>query len=156
MNKRLTLDANLVILLVVGNARRSFIKLHKKLTQYDDIDFDILRSILMKFSEVVLSPNVLTETSNLSLYVREPIKSEVASELSRIILRIQEHVVPSRIAIARPEYRRLGLTDAVLLEIASAGATLLTDDQALYAAAWKANLPALNFNHIRAQRPDLR
>ena len=156
MMQQITLDSNPVILLIVGSARRSFIKLHKKLTQYDAVDFDILRAVMSKFSEIVLSPNVLTETSNLALYVREPIKSEVVTELSRMILRMREHVVPSRVAIARPEYRRLGLTDAVLLEIASGGATLFTDDQALYAAAWNAKLPALNVNHFRAQRPDLR
>src|SRR5580693_521311 len=53
-----------------------------------------------------------------------------------IISNADERVIESRVAVQRPEYIRLGLTDAVLLELARCcGATLLTIDLNLYLAA---------------------
>ena len=48
----------------------------------------------------------------------------------------------------RPEYLRLGLTDAVPLQALQAGIVLVTDDLNLYLAASNAGLDALNFSHV--------
>lgn len=154
MTKPIILDANLALLLVVGLTNRSYIAIHKRLQGYDAIDFDILLEIISGTSDVVLTPNVLTETSNLIRYVKEPIRSEVSVILADLISKGNELFIASREAAARAEYVRLGLTDAVLLEIASRDAILLTIDLDLYLAALNANLSAQNFNHIKEARPD--
>jgi hypothetical protein len=55
----------------------------------------------------------------------------------------------SNVAAARPEFFRLGLTDAALLHLSIEQAVLLTADLHLYLAALKGGLKAQNFNHLR-------
>jgi hypothetical protein len=66
----------------------------------------------------------------------------------------EEHIIKSKVVVGRKEFIRLGLTDAVLLELAHTGATLLIVDLALYLAAWAFGLNAINYNHVREQRVD--
>jgi len=66
----------------------------------------------------------------------------------------EEQVIKSKVAVGRKEFIRLGLTDAVLLELAHKGATLSTVDLALYLAARASGLNAINYNHVREQRVD--
>lgn len=154
MPQIIVLDANLLLLLAVGLTKRTYISLHKRLQAYDETDFDILSGLIGRASGLALTPNVLTETSNLARYIKDPIRSEISAVLVRIILNSNEHLIPSSTATARPEYHRLGLTDSVLLETASLGGTLLTADHDLYQAALTARLKAKNFNHIRDLRSD--
>lgn len=151
----LVLDANLSILVAVGLTKRDYIPKHKRLQGYDEIDFETVTRIIENSTKLVLTPNVLTETSNLINYIGEPIRSEVMSVFGRIINSTVEKVIESRLAVQRPEYLRLGLTDAVLLALTqSLKGTLLTVDLGLYLAALDAGLEAINYNHIKAQRPD--
>jgi hypothetical protein len=153
----LLLDANLSILLAVGITNRSYIAKHKRLEAYDAIDFDIVCNLIARSSGVIFSPNVLSETSNLVRYVDNPIKSEIAAVLARMIAEADEQFVESRQAVGRAEYIRLGLTDSVLLTQATTGATLLTSDLQLYLAAEYARLSVINYNHIRDElREDFR
>jgi len=150
----IVLDANLLLLLVVGMTNRKYISMHKRLQSFDETDFDILSGLIKRCSSVALTPNVLTETSNMVRYIREPIRSEISALLGKIISTGDEHLIASRTAAARNEYLRLGLTDSVLLETATLGGTLLTADYDLYCAALTAKLRAENFNHVRDLRPD--
>ena len=86
--------------------------------------------------------------------MRDPYKTEVAVKFAALIQHADERFVASRIAFERDEYRRLGLTDSVLLAMATSGGTILTADAPLYIAAVAAGLPAINYNHVRERRPD--
>lgn len=154
MRSKIILDANLSILLAVGLTRRDYIARHKRLTKYDATDLDILSDLIAQSGGVIVTPNVLTETSNLACQIPGPASTEIAATLAFLIGRAEERVVPSSRAVLRPEYLRLGLTDAVLLEALQAGTMLVTDDFPLYLAALKADLGALNFSHLREQRAD--
>ena len=156
MTSKLLLDANLLILFAVGLTKREYIARHKSLTKYDATDLDILAGLIDQSSGVIFTPNVLTETSNLERYISEPVRTEVAATLALLIGRAEEHVVASRRAVLRPEYLKLGLTDAVLLEALQTGTVLVTDDLDLYLAASTAGLSVVNFTHLRDQRPDFR
>src|ERR1700679_2257329 len=115
MATKLILDTNLSILFVVGLTRRDYISKHKRLEAYDGTDFDIISGLIARSDGVIFTPNVLSETSNLVRYVREPVRSEVAITLGAIISKADERVIASRVAVQRREYVRLGLTDSVLL-----------------------------------------
>jgi hypothetical protein len=154
MATKLILDANLSILFVVGITKRDYIAKHKRLRPYDEVDFDNISNLIANSDGVIFTPNVLSETSNLIRYIGDPIKSEVSMRLGAIIAAADERVIESKIAVMRSEYVRLGLTDAVLLELACFGATLLTIDLDLYLAALAAGLNAINYNHIKELRPD--
>jgi hypothetical protein len=66
-----------------------------------------------------------------------------------LIARYPESRIASVQGAERPEYNRLGLTDAVLLTVSAEGATLLTDDLDLHLAALNAGLSSINFNELR-------
>jgi hypothetical protein len=149
MPKAVALDANLLVLLMVGLTRPGYIKAHKRLDGYDFDDFCRLGAILDQFESIVVTPNVLTESSNLLRQTAEPARSEIGAVFAGHILKLAEQHVPSKDASARPEFLRLGLSDAALLEINKADVTMLTADGKLWIAALDAGYEALNFNYIR-------
>lgn len=152
MKGSLLIDTNLLVLFVVGTAAKEYIAKHKKLTAFTVEDYDRLVKIIARASEVLVTPNTLTETSNLAAYINEPARSKVLDVLRTVIASAsQERYVPSSVAAERKEFVRLGLADAALLEIAAKDVTLLTTDFDLYNTALKKGAQALNFNHLRDQ-----
>ncbi len=148
----LLIDTNLLVLFVVGTAAKEYIARHKKLTAFTVEDYDRLVKIIARASEVLVTPNTLTETSNLAAYINEPARSKVLAVLHTVIASdSQERYVPSSVAAERKEFVRLGLADAALLEIVAKDVTLLTTDFDLYNTALKKGAQALNFNHLRDQ-----
>ncbi len=149
MKGGLLIDTNLLVLFVVGTAAKEYIAKHKKLTAFTVEDYDMLVKIVAGASEVLVTPNTLTETSNLAAYIGEPARSKVLDVLRAVSTTSQELYVPSSTAAHRREFIRLGLADAALLEVAAKNVTLLTTDFDLYNAALTQGAKALNFNHLR-------
>lgn len=143
-------DANLLILLIVGRVGEEFISKHVRLQQFIVEDYRILRNLLDGVDQVFVTPNTLTETSNLLTQHGEPERSRFFDELRFTIEKSREIHVVSEIASQNREFRRLGLTDAALLEVATVETPLLTVDLDLYLAALTKNLDtAVNFRHIQ-------
>lgn len=145
------LDTNLLVLLVVGTASREYIEKHKRLTEFTAEDYDALVKIVSAASAVLVTPNTLTETSNLAAYIGEPARSHVFEIFRGVIATTQESYVPSRSASERREFVRLGLTDASLIETSSNETTVVTTDLDLYLAVLAKGTSAINFNHVRDQ-----
>ena len=143
-------DANLLILLIVGRVGEEFISKHVRLQQFIVEDYRILRNLLDGVDQVFVTPNTLTETSNLLAQHGEPERSRFFDELRFTIEKSREIHVVSEVASQNREFRRLGLTDAALLEVATVETPLLTVDLDLYLAALTKNLDtAVNFRHIQ-------
>ena len=140
----IVLDANLLVLFVVGSASR-----HKRLKEYSASDFDLLVDVLSAAPDVLLTPNTLTETSNLIGNISEPARTHIYTAFRKLIGIATEHYLPSSKAAVRPEFLRLGLTDAALLDLTPGTASLLTADLDLYLAALAQGSSAYNFNHLR-------
>ncbi len=147
----LVIDTNLLILFIVGTTDRNLVKKHKRLKAFSLEDFDLLCRVIESSSQVFVTPNTLTETSNLLGYIDEPAKTRVFQTFRAMILATPEEYVDSRIASAAKEFQRLGLTDSALLEISHDSRSLITTDLDLYLAAVGRGLPAVNFNHLREQ-----
>lgn len=148
MQKRLLLDTNLLVLLVVGVISPTCIARHRRLREYSIDDFLLLGSIVARAKQLLTTPNILSETSNLSSQIAEPWRSRIASGLARLIERHEEIYLASTVATTRSEFVRLGLTDSVTLALCE-NASLLTVDLELYLAASRAGHDAQNFNHLR-------
>lgn len=148
---RLLIDTNLLVLFIVGSASTDYIPKHKKLTAFTVEDYEVLLKIVAQATEILVTPNTLTETSNLVSYIGEPARSQVLQCLRLVITESKEKYVSSSLVAQRPEFVWLGLTDAALLEASVRDVTLLTTDFNLYCAALKKGDMALNFNHIRDQ-----
>ena len=151
MPSALFIDANLIVLLVVGLVGRDLIARHKRTKTFAVEDYDRLSRAISRVGELRVTPNTLTEASNLLGQHGEPQRSRLLLKLRALIERSPETVVASEDAARRDEFPRLGLADAALLEIVSADAPLLTVDLDLYIAALASGEEAaINFNHWRS------
>jgi hypothetical protein len=149
---KIILDSNLLLLLlIVGSTDRTLITRHKRLRSYIHQDFDLLIRILTAAQNIIVTPNTLTETSNLAGYIDDPARSAIYN-VFRALLDDPIHIeraIESKSAVYRPEFTRLGLTDSVLLQLGAESHTLLTADVDLYLAACAQGFKAENFNHYR-------
>ena len=144
------IDANLLVLLIVGRVGEQFIAKHGRLQQFVVEDYRILRNLLNIVDQVFVTPNTLTETSNLLAQHGEPERSRFFEQLRYTIEESREIQVVSEVASKNREFRRLGLTDAALLEVATVETPLLTVDLDLYLAALTRDQDtAMNFRHIQ-------
>ena len=144
------IDTNLFVLLVVGSVGRKLIEKHRRLRKYSAEDYEILINLLGRVQRVYVTPNTLTETSNLLGQHAEPERSRFFERLHFIIQESKEVVVASAVASSNSAFNRLGLTDAALLEAISTETPLVTVDLKLYLAATAAGQEvAINFTHLR-------
>ena len=143
-------DANLLVLLVTGSVDRELIARHRRLRRFTAADYDVLRRMAHEAGRVFVTPNTLTEASNLLAQHREPDRSHLLDGLRALIEESEEIVVRSAEASSNAEYVRLGLTDAALLEAVTADTPVLTVDLDLYRAAWRKQPDAaVNFAQYR-------
>ncbi len=146
----LFIDANLLVLFTVGSVGRHLIEKHGRLREYTAEDYDLLLNLLGNVDRVFVTPNTLTETSNLIAQHGEPERSSFFDRLRYIIHESEEIVVASAEAAENTAFSRLGLTDAALLEVVTDETPLLTVDGNLYDAALrKSDYAAVNFWHHR-------
>lgn len=144
------LDANLLVLLVIGKTRRALIGSHKRVSQFTVEDFDALDDLVRRFHVVVTTPNVLTEVSNhCDGFAGDDKEQYLNVIIDHLTVVAEEHYVPSKDMIVTNAFSHFGLSDAVLAEIASRRFLVLTADAQLYHFLLQLGLPAINFNHIR-------
>lgn len=62
--KSITIDCNVLMLLIVGSVDVKSISTFKRTNMFDESDFNVLTKLIIN-SKIVLTPNVLTEDSNL-------------------------------------------------------------------------------------------
>lgn len=156
MNKaKIFIDANLLILLVAGNTDRKLIGKHRRLKDFTETDYDLLLRVMNSVKAVLVTPNTLTEASNLLAQHRDPEKTALFKKFKFLIDHAEEFQIPSRTAIRNDAFDRLGLTDTVLLETVSSECPLLTFDLDLYlAVSNNQHDAAFNFNHFRSSKFD--
>ena len=144
------LDANLLVLLVVGSVDQELIAKHRRLRRFATEDYERLLGLIARVERVFVTPNTLTETSNLLAQHRDPERSRFFDRLRFIIQESEEIVVASAVAASNRAFQRLGLTDAALLEMVTAETPLVTVDLDLYLAALaKDPYAAVNFTHLQ-------
>ena len=149
--KGIFIDANLLVLLVVGATDQALIPKHRRLRTFMVEDYERLIELIRQAGQVFLTPNTLTEASNLLAQHPNPERSRFFAVLRRIIGTNEEIVVASKTASRNNAFVRLGLTDAALLEVISAETPLVTVDLDLFVAAFaKGEVAALNFTHLQA------
>ncbi|MSO88540.1 MAG: hypothetical protein EXQ89_00945 [Rhodospirillaceae bacterium] len=149
MPKTIALDANLLILLVVGLANPDYVRAHKRLRKYGMEDFTLLRNLISVSAGVIVTPNVLSEASNLSSQIKDPEKTHIAMAFRKWTENITEIYVQNTDASSRKEFLRIGLSDCSLLEVGNQNIAILSDDLGLCLAAQHAGYESINFTHQR-------
>ena len=144
------IDANLLLLLIVGSVGKDLVAKHRRLRRFTVEDFDLLINLLQPAEQVFVTPNTLTETSNLLAQHKDPERSRFFDRLKFIIQESKEVVVASTEASRNDAFKRLGLTDAALLEAATPETPIVTVDLDLFHAALeKGQDTAVNFTHLQ-------
>lgn len=144
-------DTNLLVLYVVGQEDPEIIARHRRLQDYSKEDYDILISLLGQVGQLYATPNTLTETSNLLGQHGEPDRSRLFQRFHNIIYASREITVASEMASNNRVFEKLGLTDAVLWEVATSETPLVTVDFSLFIelVAKSGDEVVVNFNRHR-------
>jgi hypothetical protein len=148
MGQIVALDANMIILLVVGLADESAVPFHKRTRAYSVKDFRLLLQLISAYNEIAVVPNALSEVSNLLSFEPDQLSRKILSSFSKFISVAREFYVISADATHRDEFQWLGLSDSAILEIAKKEIDLLTADVDLHIAALKAGYNSVNFTHL--------
>ena len=111
------IDTNLLVLLIVGIASPSYIARHKRLQAYTRQDFLLLTDFLSRARRVVVTPNTVTETSNLARQIAEPARSHIHRVLHAFLQTSEEVYVASKTAANHAALLRLDVADAALLDM---------------------------------------
>ena len=130
--RKCVIDSNLLVLYIAGQVDLKIIDKHKNLKQFQKSDHELLEHHLSRFNGIMVTPNVLTETSNLLGYHGEPERTRLFQHLRAVISNSTELLVKSVTASAAEEFPRLGLCDSVMLTIASPDQQVLTVDRPLH------------------------
>lgn len=147
---RVILDANMLLLLAYGSVCRSSLGKKRRVREYVPQDYELTLDLVSRFRQVVVTPNVVTECSDLfgdesdekeKLWLKEFVKN---GEMVRV-----EEYVPSREAVGLRQYDYLGVADCSLLSLVDPDTVLLTADAKLYYEAAKITPFCMNFNHWR-------
>jgi predicted nucleic acid-binding protein len=150
LSRTLLLDANVLLLLLVGRWNRARIETFKNTDTFTKDDFDLLWRIVGRFNRLVTTPHVLTEVSNLAGQHGEPERKTLLAEFATLIALLPEQTESAATASADPVFQRLGLTDAVIIALAATpGFEVLTTDLDLWSHLSGKGLSAWNFNHLR-------
>lgn len=150
--RRILLDTNLLILLVAGSTSLARIARHKRLSDFVEGDFHQLISVLSKADKLVVTPNILTETSNLIGSPKNPSDAALFMTLANLVQNsdLEEIYVPSIDVMQMPQFNYLGLTDAAVLALKEKKIVVLTRDARLVEACSRVGIDVLPFQLIGA------
>lgn len=143
------LDANLALLLLVGQVDRNHISVFKRTSSYTAEDYLALMGILKNFRKIVTTPNVLTEVNNLAGALAGKHKDAFMSVFSRYIEGTEERYLQSNLAMKEPGFLKYGITDVGAIWTCRSKYLLISDDFKMVAPARAAGVDVLNFNYIR-------
>ena len=148
--KGVLIDANLMVLLAVGNYNKHRILNFKRTIQYTLNDLELMVRILTYFDRCLTTPNILTEVDNLSRQLPAAEHEALATAFAQLVSRKFEIYVQSSQVAQHSAYFKLGLTDcATAVAAAEAGALIITDDFRFSNVLSRLGMDAININHIR-------
>jgi rRNA-processing protein FCF1 len=148
MPSRIVLDTNFLLLLFVGLADRNLVAKHKRTGKYEPADFDTLVRLVKPFAAVLITPQVLAETSSLLRDGPES-SSGPGGRITAALRAAHEQYVPKDKLLESPFFLGMGASDVSIMELAGeADTVVLTDDLELYGRLQKAKRNAVNFTHV--------
>jgi len=146
----LLIDSNLLLLLFVGLRDRNRIQKFKRTAQFTISDFERLAAFIGRFKEVVTTPSILTEVSNLLGQLPDSLKYSFYQNFAHALSDLHEHYTPSQQLRNEKAFPKFGLTDTAILQAASGKYLVLTDDFRLTQYLLSQNITVINFNQLRA------
>jgi hypothetical protein len=146
----LLVDTNLLLLGVVGNFDHRLVG-RQRLERFTLRDLELLNRFMSLAKRLITTPNILTETGNFAAQLIDQRRhNQLFQSFGLLIKDLDERHERSAVVCEQPAFLRLGLTDAVIAQIARDGMLVLTVDFPLWGYLKKNGVEALNFNHFRA------
>lgn len=127
----IVIDTEPLILYVVGMINVNYINRIKKTSIYSKLDFDLLQAYIGNTSQLLVPPNVWTETDNHLNDIIGNYNYVYYELLKNFILGSTEKYVRTNKLINDSTFSILGITDTVLLRLAKKTGTLITGDSQL-------------------------
>lgn len=144
------LDTNVLILLILGRADLAHFGKHKRLDIFDRDDLTNLETTLRDATGFVTLPYIMAEFSNLINISKASISAVVMFE--RFISQAEELDCRSEDIIQNPYFRRLGLTDAAIIQLARDRLHVVTVDNVLCNVLLDKGIMAINLRHMTKLR----
>ena len=144
----LLLDSNLLLLLCIGSYDIDLIPTFKRVADYSIRDYGILAEFALGFRNLIATPHILTEVSNLANSLPSYLKAQWFGHFAGRIARIEERHIPASDLIGLTEFSTFGLTDTAITALA-ASTWLLTADNRHGAHLRRRQLCALSLNELR-------
>jgi len=145
----LLIDSNLLLLLFVGLRDRNRIQKFKRTAQFTIKDFERLAAFIGRFKEVVTTPSILTEVSNLLGQLPGSLKYSFYEHFAHAMKTMHEQYTPSQVLSNDKAFPKFGLTDTAILKAANGKYRVLTDDFRLAQYLIGQNIDVINFNQLR-------
>lgn len=146
----LLLDANLLVLYVIGCYDPKRITQNKRTNRYTAEDFNFLVDLMSRFRQLATTPNILTEVSNLLegvVYQYGPVLAMLPELMKRFVeLHEPSHPIMSD---RGKEFIKFGLSDTVSCQVVDQNYVLLTDDFDLCYYLLNNGSDAVNFTNLR-------
>ena len=101
------------------------------------------------FSQLVSTPHILTEASNLIGLERDLLRTLGRDAIKEYVQHCNEISHDACMLVDEPEFTRLGLTDVAISLASRLPAFVLTADLPLYLHLSNGGVEVENFNHIR-------
>lgn len=150
-SKNLLLDTNLLLLYLIGAKDPKLFEGARRLNAYIEDDFYLLvRFIEVNgFTQLVSTPHILTEASNLIGLERDLLKTLGREAIKEYVRHCNEISHNACMLVDEPGFNRLGLTDVAIRLASNLPAFVLTADLPLYLYLANEGVEVENFNHIR-------
>lgn len=119
-SRALLLDTNLLLLFLVGSKDPGLVTSSRRLNAFEVDDYYLLGELIdaNRFNQLVSTPHILTEASNLLGLENQMTKSAGREAIKEYVQHCTEITHGAHMLVDEPEYNRLGLTD-VAIKIAS-------------------------------------
>jgi len=148
-NRGILIDANLLILYLVGEFAPRQIPRLRRTKKFLEADYFTVKAFFELFPIKVTTPNILTEISNLAGDMPDGLKFDFFEILQSQFSLLHEHYIPSKEGCLNPIFLKLGLTDSIIGQLARDNYLVLTDDFPLSNTLNSIGVDAINFNHLR-------
>lgn len=141
----------MLVVYSLGSVDPTLLGRHKRARAYMPSDYYLLSELMGMYDVAIVTPNVVTECSNLFSDEGDALPKEaLRSFLESPACRVRETYIESIVACRRPQYSYLGVSDCAMLELIDQDTILLTADSGLSRAAQEINPCSINFNHFRS------
>lgn len=148
-SKGILVDTNLLLLLFIGGVSEKYIKEFKRTAMYTIEDYKGLLRLIDEFHKLVVTPNILTEVSNLSNGLSGERLKQFYEVFASSLSVMSEQYISSASTSDIPGFHAYGLADSGIIATAKEQYLVLTDDLRFASFARQNGVDVLNFNHIR-------